>query len=208
MSGRFITLEGGEGDDHLSGQTSDDSLVGAAGADTLLGGRGNDTLIGGVGEDSLEGGLGDDVFVGVEDGSDDETIAASDVLDADTMRGGDGNDTFVLGSGDVAEGGAGVDTFASGTWVDADNLPVIEDFDVAEDVFALLVPEGEGTGTVTVDADADAGEGWFTVSYDGAPVATVFGAGMTPANVSVVETDVVESAVTTDPVPAYAEPTV
>ncbi|SMP35280.1 calcium-binding protein [Shimia sagamensis] len=198
------TLEGGKGDDHLSGQTSDDSLYGEDGEDTLIGGRGNDTLIGGDGTDSMEGGSGNDVFWGVEDSFNEFHIVGqphSSAQDVDTMRGDEGDDTLIMGSGDIAEGGEGADTFASGTWIDPDNLPVVEDFDVTEDVFEIHVPEWvseSGTpgsfadGTVAVDPDPDKGEGWFTVTYDGEPMASVYGPGMNISHVSVVESRYIE----------------
>ncbi|MCP4206122.1 MAG: hypothetical protein GY767_03615, partial [Shimia sp.] len=149
---------------------------------------------GGLGSDTLSGGEGNDVLQGVQDSADDGVIDSSDVLDADTLQGGEGDDVLLMGSGDMAEGGAGADVFQSGIWVDEDNLPQVSDFDVAEDTFVVLVAEGNGAGTVTVDADAAQGAGWFTVSYDGTPVASVYGPGMDASNVSVVESEVVAPA--------------
>ncbi len=100
-------LDGGAGEDTLSGRGGDDSLVGDAGADLLDGGADQDTLIGGAGEDSLAGREGDDSLVGGED---------ADALDGgsgnDTMEAGAGNDTLIGGSGagdDVLDGGTGRD---------------------------------------------------------------------------------------------------
>jgi Ca2+-binding RTX toxin-like protein len=64
-------LIGGSGNDVLSVHTSsaaayleggggNDSLTGASGADTLLGGVGDDTISGGAGNDSIDGGAGND----------------------------------------------------------------------------------------------------------------------------------------------------
>ena len=44
----------------MDGGAGNDSLSGLAGADTLNGGAGNDTLTGGAGNDSLDGGIGID----------------------------------------------------------------------------------------------------------------------------------------------------
>jgi hypothetical protein len=73
-------VDGGIGNDSLSGDDGNDSVVGGEGADTLSGGIGDDTLIGGDGKDSLISGTGDD-----------------------RMTGGDGDDRFVItpGGGDV-----------------------------------------------------------------------------------------------------------
>ena len=55
-------LDGGAGNDGLTGNTGNDKLIGGTGNDTLSGGAGNDFLIGGKGDDSLTGGAGHDVF--------------------------------------------------------------------------------------------------------------------------------------------------
>ena len=71
----------------LDGGDGDDMLTGAAGADTLTGGAGNDTLMGMGGADELMGGAGNDTL----DGG----------ADADMLTGGAGNDTFVWGDDDT-----------------------------------------------------------------------------------------------------------
>ena len=85
-----LLVDGGAGNDHLTGSVA---------ADELLGGDGRDTLLGGLGDDLLRGGAGDDVLIGGDGG--------------DRMDGGDGNDRLVWNPGDdtdVFEGGAGIDT--------------------------------------------------------------------------------------------------
>jgi Ca2+-binding RTX toxin-like protein len=57
-------LDGGSGDDLLSGGSSWDVLLGGSGNDKLHGGAGRDLLIGGRGNDKLDGGKGEDVLVG------------------------------------------------------------------------------------------------------------------------------------------------
>jgi len=56
-------LDGGKGDDTLTGAANADRLIGGEGVDTLTGNDGDDTLIGGAGNDSLRGGTGDDVYI-------------------------------------------------------------------------------------------------------------------------------------------------
>ncbi|HEV7912711.1 MAG TPA: VCBS domain-containing protein, partial [Albitalea sp.] len=56
------TLNGGAGNQILTGSLARDKLIGGAGNDTLIGGAGDDTLIGGTGNDRLTGGTGHDVF--------------------------------------------------------------------------------------------------------------------------------------------------
>lgn len=63
------TLDGAVGSDQLFGNDGDDLLWGAAGADNLAGGLGNDRLDGGEGADTLAGGDGDDNYV-VDDAGD------------------------------------------------------------------------------------------------------------------------------------------
>jgi Ca2+-binding RTX toxin-like protein len=71
-------LDGGSGDDALTGATSydrlfgrggDDVLRGGAEFDTLVGGRGDDRLVGGAGGDHLKGGSGADRLKSLEDRS-------------------------------------------------------------------------------------------------------------------------------------------
>jgi uncharacterized secreted protein with C-terminal beta-propeller domain len=82
-------LDGGAGNDTITGGDGNDTIRGGAGNDTLVGGRGNDTLRGGTGADSLAGGHGNDSLQG-EAG-------------VDTLRGGAGKN--------VLDGGAGIDAF-------------------------------------------------------------------------------------------------
>ena len=55
-------LDGGAGDDTLTGSAARDVLIGGQGKDTLNGGDGDDLLRGGAGNDQLTGGSGHDVF--------------------------------------------------------------------------------------------------------------------------------------------------
>ena len=57
-------LDGGRGDDTLTGSAGNDLLLGGEGDDKLLGLAGRDVLIGGDGHDSLTGGVGDDLMIG------------------------------------------------------------------------------------------------------------------------------------------------
>jgi Ca2+-binding RTX toxin-like protein len=79
-------INGGAGDDRITGAALNDFLVGGAGNDRLSGREGNDSFIGGFGDDIIRGGLGDDtsIFNITADG-------------ADSVNLGDGNDraTFI-----------------------------------------------------------------------------------------------------------------
>jgi Ca2+-binding RTX toxin-like protein len=97
-------LEGGSGNDSLTGDTLANLLVGGAGNDTLTGGAGNDTLNGGVGTDSLLGGDGNDLFL--VDAFSDHTAGEAIVGEAgiDELRyTGTSAGTLVLGAGVVVE---------------------------------------------------------------------------------------------------------
>jgi hypothetical protein len=76
-SARSLKLDGGGGNDNLTGTTSADWILGGIGNDTLAGVGGNDSIEGGDGDDRLTGGAGQD-----------------------TMDGGAGADTFVFSAGD------------------------------------------------------------------------------------------------------------
>jgi len=66
--GRNLIL-GGTGNDALYGTDGDDVLLGGTGNDDLIGGSGNDVLVGGDGNDNLCGGTGRDLIIG-SDGND------------------------------------------------------------------------------------------------------------------------------------------
>ena len=57
-------VEGGDGDELLTGDASDNRLSGGGGDDLLLGNAGNDELVGGDGSDTLNGGPGRDRLTG------------------------------------------------------------------------------------------------------------------------------------------------
>src|SRR6056297_2048767 len=112
-------VQGGEGDDVLTGSggvdwvnggLGDDSISGGSGDDKLKGGWGNDRVDGGSGDDRVTGDWGDDILFG---GSGDDTIFGGD--GSDSLFGGDGNDRLVAsGQKDFLAGGAGNDTLEAG----------------------------------------------------------------------------------------------
>jgi Ca2+-binding RTX toxin-like protein len=99
------TINGGLGNDVITGTEFPDVLSGYVGADLMAGRGGNDTMIAGGGNDTMAGGPGDDFFRG--NGGD------------DLILGGDGNDAINGLSGfDTLEGDAGDDVIFGGS--DAD----------------------------------------------------------------------------------------
>ena len=117
-------IDGGAGNDTITGDSLNDELVGgtgndniyaSAGNDTILGGDGIDTITGDAGNDNIDGGAGSDQLYG---GAGDDIIAAGDGNDtvtgdagSDTITGGDGDDLLYAGAGnDNVDGGIGNDT--------------------------------------------------------------------------------------------------
>jgi len=84
-----VRIDGGGGNDTLTGGDAADRLRGEAGNDVLFGGAGSDLLEGGAGNNTLTGGAGADVFaINVSFGGASFTV--------------EGNDTIVdFSSGDV-----------------------------------------------------------------------------------------------------------
>ena len=74
-----VRIEGGAGDDVLTGSNLMDALVGGPGNDRLSGGLGRDVLFGGSGADRLAGGADDDILIGA---STDYELSPGSILDA------------------------------------------------------------------------------------------------------------------------------
>jgi Ca2+-binding RTX toxin-like protein len=89
------TLFGDAGIDTLYGGTGDDSLAGGDDGDWLFGDDGNDSLHGDAGDDSLYGGIGDDT---VQAGTGDDYVSGEE--GNDSIFGYEGNDTVDGGDGD------------------------------------------------------------------------------------------------------------
>lgn len=95
-------IEGGAGDDRLSGRGGADVITGAGGIDQIYGGGGDDTLSGGDGDDLLIGGKGNDEIFGN--------------MGEDRLDGGEGADVLWGGGGeDVLKGASGTDHLIGGT---------------------------------------------------------------------------------------------
>ena len=86
-SGGGISLNGGGGNDTLTGGVETDNIHGDAGNDSLTGGDGVDQLYGGAGTDTVRGGAGDDNLY---------ITAASDLAAGETYDGGADKD-FLFG---------------------------------------------------------------------------------------------------------------
>ena len=129
MTGNAIVMvDGGDGNDTITGSAGGDSLAGGAGDDLINGGAGNDTIEGNTGNDTVLASDGDD---SVDGGDGNDSInggLGNDALngdaDNDTIDGAEGNDTITGGFGndnlngsfddDSIEGGLGTDLLLGG----------------------------------------------------------------------------------------------
>ena len=112
-------LNGGNGNDTITGSRDGDSIRGDNGDDSLIGGLGNDNVDGGDGNDSLNGLDGNDTLLGnigndlLDGGDGDDSLSGS--LGNDTALGGLGNDSLFGGFGqDVLNGNSGNDVIDGG----------------------------------------------------------------------------------------------
>ena len=78
---------------NLDGGAGNDTVTGSALGDILLGGDDNDRLIGGNGDDQLFGGTGDDRFIW-NPGDDTDLVEGGDGFDTAEVNGGNGAETF------------------------------------------------------------------------------------------------------------------
>lgn len=102
---------GDNGPETAQGSDDPETLTGRAGDDALLGGGGDDQIDGGHGSDNLHGEAGNDT---IWDGSDLSGGAPGSIIGHDQLFGGAGDDllrVFSPDTGDMVDGGSGIDTF-------------------------------------------------------------------------------------------------
>jgi Ca2+-binding RTX toxin-like protein len=132
-------VDGGAGDDTLSGGSGNNILLGGPGDDTLLGSADRDLLIGGTGHDRVRGDSNDDFLIGGTTAYDNDTtklfliLGEWSAIDSyanriDHLRNGTGglpklDATTVIDDGvsDSLDGDQGLDWFFSGPGDSADN---------------------------------------------------------------------------------------
>jgi Ca2+-binding RTX toxin-like protein/cyclophilin family peptidyl-prolyl cis-trans isomerase len=146
------SITGGAGNDVLTGGDGGATITGGAGLDTITGGTGNDDLRGGDDNDQINGGDGQDTLFGdagddsLSGGGDDDTLNGS--AGSDTLNGGDGADVLNGngGSGDILTGGAGNDTLDGGDGTDRVSETADTDFVLTDNSLTSAVT---GTDTLT-----------------------------------------------------------
>ena len=160
------TLDGGIGNDTLTGGRVADKLYGGEGNDVLAGVAGNDSMYGDAGNDKITGAAGDDLIYG---GTGLDTIITG--AGANKVYGEDGADDITGGAGvDTIYGGAGADVIkaaaGTGNYVDAG-----DDADtVTLDAAAVndTVYGGAGNDTITTADQVASGGGNFVYLDGGA----------------------------------------
>lgn len=121
-------IDGGAGDDDITGGTDAETIQGGAGDDAIAGGGGADTINGGDGDDTITlGGTAESVH---GDAGDDTIIAAGNLTFGTSVTDGEGIDTLSVNDAvTLAEGSATsgfekleIAVIAADTTVDLDNL--------------------------------------------------------------------------------------
>lgn len=161
-------IEGQGGDDFVSGDYGWDSVFGNEGNDTVLGGRGSDVVNGGEDDDLVFGGIIDGVPLNLEelealrDGSSlSDLNGGIDMRDdslSNTVWGGAGDDDLILGSGDIADGNSGADTYhIMSEQVNSEEIgaPVISSFAANEDAITIIVDDTDADADISVTDDGD-----------------------------------------------------
>lgn len=156
-------VEGGSGNDKITGDANDNVLTGNAGNDTLTGGAGNDILVGGAGADHIVGGTGIDTASYASDtkgvvldlslssptaqgGATGAESVGDKLSSIENVTGGSGHDTITGdANANVVVGGAGNDTLIGG-----DGKDTLEGGEGDDTLIG-----GKGGDTVTGGADID-----------------------------------------------------
>jgi Ca2+-binding RTX toxin-like protein len=104
-AGDLLTIKGGNGNDTINAGSLAPSVIGltidgGAGNDTITGSQGNDTLIGGDGNDVVIGGRGNDT---AQLGNGNDTFVWNPGDGSDSVDGGAGTDTLQFNGANIAE---------------------------------------------------------------------------------------------------------
>jgi Ca2+-binding RTX toxin-like protein len=195
-----VTLNGGAGNDTLTGTMFADLFAGGPGNDSIIGGAGNDKLLESLDVNAVltntsltTAGVGTDTLSGIErvelDGGPSDNVFDATTFTAGpiTLVGGAGNDILIGGSNnDLLIGGAGDDTFAGGAGIDTVAETADTDFTLTDN----SIVGGTATGTdllssvERVQLTGGASDNTFTMSGASTLAVTLTGGGGNDAVVS------------------------
>ncbi|MDG2359977.1 MAG: Calx-beta domain-containing protein, partial [Planctomycetaceae bacterium] len=169
-------LNGMAGNDSLDGGEGNDTLLGGSGIDTLNGGGGNDSLLGQGGADVLEGGLEDDIIVWRGEQDADDTFTLEEGFDTIQINGNSSDNSFSIGqSGStliISEGNGSLS-------ISGDALGFVAGSEVIE------INGGRGNDTITINDINNVG--FFVLRVNGdAGTDTITGSGALVGNVPII----------------------
>jgi Ca2+-binding RTX toxin-like protein len=156
-----VWVDGGAGNDTITGASGAEKLLGGDGNDTITAGAGNDHIHGGPGADTLNGGANDDTLIGGENSS-----------GFDALNGDSGNDRLAGDHGDDnLAGGFGNDTYSfpdprPNEWLGADVVTESTDTEAGTDVLHFFNFYRSGFGVRTVDISVSGSRGGTTAFSD------------------------------------------
>lgn len=159
------TLNGGAGNDTITGGTVADVLNGGSGNDYLYGRAGDDTVKGGAGDDWVQGDAGVDYLYGE---ANNDTLAGGD--GADYLYGGAGVDTIFGQAGDDRiYGGDGDDTLwgqtgANRFYFEAPTNP--DSYDPTDPYTDTIKDFVDGTDKIYIVTDAGLSPTWSVETTD------------------------------------------
>lgn len=131
------TIQGGDGNNNITGTNKNDELYG---------GKGDDTISGLAGSDDIRGQNGSDRLFGYSEGQTTQT-------DRDFVAGGDGQDLLVGSAGaDELYGGSGNDRIISGPYEDAAE-DAVNGGDGNDNISVANLPASRDTATCGIGAD-------------------------------------------------------
>jgi Ca2+-binding RTX toxin-like protein len=150
VTSAMIVIDGGAGNDSITGSLAADSIVGGNGDDTLIGGDGLDTLVGGDGADVF-------VFNTANDTSTTDNLALMDVIvdfDAtvDSLNLGTGATGITLTTIAAGDGGSGDDYVLS--WTNNGQAQYIKLADTGSTELAYGGDYDNGTGATFISPSA------------------------------------------------------
>jgi Ca2+-binding RTX toxin-like protein len=167
-------LDGGGGDDEVTGANGVDGINGGGGADVLEGGAGIDQLFGEAGQDLVGGGEGNDRLLG---GTDNDRLKGDG--GQDQVFANEGSDVIAWNEGDGNDGVSGEAGFdrleVNGSDAGGDDFNLVPELGItrlkrtnltpfAIDFLSLTIPAERTGGVEEVVTNTGAGNDTFTVS--------------------------------------------